>query len=350
MASTLKEVARLAGVSPSTVSRVVRGEDSVSEGARLRVQQTIEKVGYQPNNSARTIRTGRSHAVGYVVPDISNWFYSVVFRGAESMLSERGYELLLSTSKGDLTRESLAISSLASRNTDGFILSLADENADRLPSVVHERPTVLLDRGTSKSEHYEGRFDSIRSDHADGMRSAVNYLIDLGHRRIALYTGQPDLYTSRSRTVAFRETCGARGLSDSDTIVFDGDRSVTAGERNTAQLLNAPNRPSAIIAGSNQLLHGTLNMLNVMNVRFPEELSLIACEDSDIGRLYRPAITVVRRNVEELGRTAAAVLLQRFEEQAAGARQDVDHGALLRLLPTELVVRASTGPPSRSDT
>lgn len=346
MAATLREVADVAGVSPSTVSRVVRGVPFVSDDARKRVQRAIETTGYRPNTAARTIRTGVSHAVGFVVPDISNWFYSAVFRGAQQLLYESGYELMLATSDGDPAREVRAIDSLLSRRIDALILSLADEHSPHLASQI-DLPTVLLDR-----EAPTLRADSILSDHASGMRSAVSYLVDMGHERIALLTGKEGLYTSRSRLGPFRETLATRGINPADCVERVGDRSVEAGEKNTLELMTQNDPPTAIIAGSNQLLQGVLRTLKRLEISFPEAVSIIACDDSDVCQLYRPGISVIARDVPAMGAEAARALLRRLEPSDSSMTEATFSGdghdePTRSLLPTQFVLRSSTGPPPR---
>lgn len=380
MAATLKEIAAYAGVSPSTVSRVVRGVPAVSKSAQVRVLRAIDALGYRPNAAARTIRTGVSYAIGYVVPDISNWFYSVVFQGAQSVLRDAGYELVLGTSEGSHELQSHAIDSFIGRNIDGFILSLIDERWDGLPVGLEHVPTVLLDRELEHSAEAGGgppRGAMVLSDHAAGMRDAVSYLHDLGHRRIALLTGRSDIYSTRTRREAFQQRAKELGLRPEDVLERTGDRSVETGNLHTEALLRLPEPPTAIIAGSNQLLHGALQAFSRLDVRCPQDVSLIACEDSDIARLYRPSVTVVRRDLRRMGEVAAELLLDQLErtddvidgtlDQAQGEPEPGKNGALpvngggrgasgeaptglprRRVLPTELIVRSSAGPAAAS--
>lgn len=388
MPATLKEVAEYAGVSPSTVSRVVRGVPAVSKSAQVRVLRAIDVLGYRPNTAARTIRTGVSHAIGYVVPDISNWFYSVVFRGAQNVLRANGYELVLGTSDGDHDLQTRTIEAFIGRNIDGLILSLIDEGWTGIPGDV---PTVLLDRDLDLSQFPAGvrtpNIALVLSDHAAGMRDAVSYLHDLGHRRIALLTGRSDIYSTRIRREAFRERARELGIPEEDIFERTGNRSVEAGERHTEELLGRPVAPTAIIAGSNQLLHGTLQAFARLGIDCPKDITLIACEDSDICRLYRPSVTVVRRDLLRMGEVAAELLLERLAQargltdeilaagdartggpEVADGRPSSATGGLesggsdpapsaepawssvmppRRVLPTELIVRGSSGPVPR---
>ncbi len=342
MAVTLSDVARHAGVSESTVSRVVRGVPVVSKQARVRVEKAIEALNYRPDVAARSIRTGASHAVGFVVPDISNGFYAMVYEGAQSALHDAGYELVIATSHGERERERTAIESLLARRIDGLILSLVDERARDLSATIATLPTVLLDR-----EPIEVRADAILSDHAAGMNAAVRHLVGLGHRRIALLTGSPNLYTARSRRAEFHRAAVELGLAEPDLYDLAGDRSVAAGERKTRELMTSAKPPTAIIAGSNQLLRGVLLALNDLDLTCPRDVSLIACEDSDICRIYRPSISVVRRDVEALGGLIASRLLARLREAARA--KSVDGSApwtpSVEVTATEFVPRGSTASP-----
>lgn len=346
LAATLKDVALRAGVSPSTVSRVVRGLPIVRNDVKERVHAAIAEVGYRPNASARSIRTGVSHAVGFVVPDISNWYYSMVFRGAQDLLYEAGYELVLATSNGEIDRELHAVDSLLSRRVDGLILSLVDEQAAHLRGTLTGLPTVLLDRESNAIIA-----DAILSDHAMGMTDAVRHLVELGHRRIALLTGTKSLYTSRARRTAFVRAALDLGLKESELSNIAGDQSVAAGKRNTIDLMKTRQHPTAIIAGSNQLLHGALTGLQELGLGCPEDVSLVACEDSYISQLYRPPISVVSRDVQLLGAEAASLLLERFAHAPAkgGATTGTDDPTVVvrKVLPTRFLARKSTGAPPR---
>lgn len=337
MAATLRDVAIRAGVSPSTVSRVVRDLPVVSEDLRERVFNAIAAVGYRPDASARSMRTGTSHAVGFVVPDISNWFYSMVFRGAQDVLYDAGYDLLLTTSNGDIKRERHAVDSLLSRRVDALILSLTDEQATLLRHAISDLPVVLVDRECDGIPA-----DTVLSDHASGMEAAVHHLAELGHTRMALFTGTPNLYTTRSRRASFFKAVREVGLRESDQFDIAGDRSVESGERNTLRLMQAEERPTAIIAGSNQLLHGTLKTLHGLGLACPRDVSLVACEDSDIAQLHWPPISAVSRDLASLGKTAAKLVLGRLGKNDGDAGGP-DHIRTVR--PTTFVNRGSTGKP-----
>lgn len=325
----MSEVAAHAGVATSSVSRVLADHPDVSSGMRRRVLAAVETLGYQPDLLAQSLRQRRTRTIGFAVGDISNPLFGEIAAAAETRLREAGYSLLLTNSEGKPELDAAHIGLLAQRRVDGIILSVSDEtNVATLDALARlDVPVVVLDRDIGS-----GRALHVRTDHRPGMKHAVEHLLDLGHRRIAMIAGQP-LRPVRERRAALEACYRERGLPPS-YVVLDGNLSVDHGAWATRQLLSLRNPPTAIIAGGNQLMLGALKVLRTRGVRLGTALSFIGCDDTPISELHDPPISVVRRDNGAIGRCAADLVLRRLA--SAGYLADV-------VLRTEFVARRSCG-------
>ncbi|MBI3972486.1 MAG: substrate-binding domain-containing protein [Chloroflexi bacterium] len=327
---TIADVAQRAGVAPSTVSRVLNGHSGTPE-TRGAVLAAVEALGFSPDSIARSLRSRETRTVGLQVIDIANPLFAAVTRGAERVLRQGGYTLLLANSDGDRAVERHLLTTLASRPVDGLLLSLGDESDTEVAAQVGALrvPVVLLDRNFAVPAT-----DVALSDHRSGVRDAVRYLLDLGHRRIGFLGGPDTLRPGRERRRAFDEMMRERGVEPDPALVRTGSLSAAFGVRETAALLDLPEPPTALLAGGNQLGTGALETIRRRGLRIPDDLSLVICDDIDAARLNDPPITVVARDVEALGRAAAELLLETMTGRRPSGGGRVELG-------THLVVRAS---------
>lgn len=333
MPPTIREVARQAGVSVSTVSRVLNDYPFVSDGVRRRVLAAMERLDYRPDVAARSMRTGTSRAVGFVVPDITNPVFSAVAKGADEVLHRRGFSLVLAHSGNDPAHESEQIRMLAQRRLEGLIVAVADERAPGLGErLARFRACVLFDREVEGSGA-----DVVCSDHAAGMGEALAHLAGLGHRRIALVAGNPSQFASRARVAAFRRLVASLGLERDGRLVVTGVHSHETGEEAARRLLALPEPPTAIVAGNNQLTAGVLEALRDLRVRIPDELSLVGTDDVELTRLHDPPIDVIDRDAVAHGREAADLLLARLADPGVPPRTVT--------LPARYVPRGTSAPP-----
>ena len=333
MPTTIKEVAELAGVSVSTVSRVLNDYPFVSETARGRVVEAMAELEFRPDMAARSMRTGTTRAVGFVVPDITNPVFSAIAKGADSVLQGHGYSLVLATCGNDPAYEDELVSALRQRRVDGLIAAVADERSPGLASRLASVPAcVLFDRDVPGSGA-----DAVCSDHGAGMEAALRRLVALGHRRVALIAGHEGQLGSRARVEAYRRLVPELGLDGDSRLVVTGQLSRETGEEAARGLMADGGRPTAIVAGNNQLLVGVLGALRELRLRAPHDVSLVACDDVDLTRLHEPPIDVIDRDPVEHGRAAAELLLRRLRDPGAPPRRVV--------LPVRLIARGSSGPP-----
>lgn len=336
---SMQEVARVADVAMSSVSRVLSGHPDVSAEMRKRVLEAVARLGYQPDFLAQSLRRGATLSVGFVVSDISNPLLACIALGAEGALRDAGYSMLVTNSLNDPELDLAHIRLFQHRRVDGLILSLASERKkaiiDLLASI--DVPVVVVDRQLPA----RARASAVFCDHAAGMRQAVNHLLDLGHRRIGLVSGPLDVLPGRARLAAVREAVQARGLPPTATLHVAGPFTHEHGRDGTRALLDTPDPPTALIAGSNQILSGCLEMLLVRGLETGRDIALVTCDDISLARLYRPPIAAIVRDPVALGRATADLLLQRIRLGADGQAARPESV----VLPTHFEPRASCCPP-----
>lgn len=330
---TLRDVARAAGVSVSTASRVLNGQPFVRDQVRDRVLAASEELGYRPDVIARSMRTGTTGAVGLVVSDIANPLLAAIAMAADETLSPRGYALVVANSSNDVAHEAELIAALRQRRLDGLMLAAADERAEGLAARIAAFPAaVLLDR-----EVPGAKADTVLSDHAAGLRDAIRHLASLGHERIALVAGTLAQRGSRVRVETYVEELRRLRLPLEDDLLRPGELTAEDGYRAMDEVLSLADPPTAVIAGNNQIFAGLFAALRDRGVRVPGDVSVVACEETELTALHNPPLDVVRRDVSELGRTAAELLLARVASPGRRRREIV--------LPSEFEARGSCAPP-----
>jgi LacI family transcriptional regulator len=319
-------------VSISTASRVLNAQPFVKNEVRERVLAASKVLGYRPDLAARTMRTGTSGAVGFVVSDIANPMFATIAKAADSALSPHGYALFVANSANDPVHETELIATLRQRRLDGLIVAAADERTPGLAEQMSAFPAaVLLDRDVPGA-----RSDAVLSDHALGIGAAVRHLFRLGHRRIAIVAGSRGQRASLTRLDAYRATLLELGLSYDELLVRAGELSPKTGDLAARQLLGARRPPTAIIAGNNQLFTGVLSAVRALGIKVPAAVSLVACDETDLTALHDPPFDVVGRDLAELGRTAAQLLLARL--------QSPERPPTRLVLPTWFEARGSSAP------
>jgi LacI family transcriptional regulator len=331
---TVRDVARAAGVAIATVSRVVNGVPTVAEEVRARVLVAIEELGWTPSVAAQSMRGISARMVGFIFSDIRNPLYAAMVKGAEDVLSEHGYILMVANSDGSAEREIALLDLLKRRGADALIFSVEDETSDHVLRSLKNSgmPVVLLER------ELQAPVNAVGADHLDGTLRAAEYLISLGHKRIAMISGGRGNKVARDRLRGLELAHQRAGLAVDPQLLkldsFDKDYAF----RETQMLLNLAHPPTAIIALGMHLLAGVLPAIRMRGLSIPNDISLIASNDSELAQLATPAITVIRYDASTLGREAARLLLRQLNgiQQPDGTRIQI---------PTELVLRGSCAIP-----
>jgi LacI family transcriptional regulator len=325
---TVADVAHKAGVSKATAARVLGGYGTVSDRVREAVTAAARALDYRPNELARSMTTGRSGTIGVVVGDIENPFFSLAVRGITDVARQAGFTVILINSGEDVAAEKAAIRTLLSKRVDGLIVSPAKEN-----DVEHLReasrsglPLALLDRGSESLD-----VDTVIADDWHAAEDVTRQLIARGHRRIAYLTAC-DTPDHLFRTPADINT-GSAGLTETESWVYMGAVTPEETRRIATQILEAKNRPTAIIASDSVIGLEVFKVCRGLGLRIPHDLSLVSFHDADWTSVTTPPVTVVRQPVYRLGETAAKLLVERLN----GNRTEAVHV----VLRTEVVERAS---------
>jgi LacI family transcriptional regulator len=332
----MRDVADSLGVAVSTVSRVLSGHPDVSPAMRRRVLAATSELSYQPDFLAQSLRRGATQSVGFVVGDISNPLLADITSGAESVLRRADYTLLLMDSENRPELDASHVRFLEARRVDGLILSLSSDRDPGTLAVLTQTqvPIVAVDRELDPAIGAS----VVRSDHAAGMTAAVEHLIGLGHRRIALISGSLDIRPTRVRMEAVESTMARSGLVGG--VIGDTNSTHAANaEEELAAILRLAEPPTAVIVGSNQLLPGCLRAIRANELEVGHDLSLVTCDEVSLVEFHEPPLASVTRDNREIGRTAAALLLERL---GGASPRDV-------VLPTSFIARAScaAAPPRR---
>jgi LacI family transcriptional regulator len=333
----LADVARAAGVHPGTASRALNPatRDQVSSATSKRVARAAERLGYVPNTFARGLRTARSYIIGMVVPDVTNPLFPPMVRGAEQVLSQAGYTLVLTDTDNDAATERRQIELLRARGTDGFIVATArwlDPLLDELAAA--GIPAVLLNRNTSNS-----RLPYVGADERTGIRLAVDHLVALGHRRISYLAGPQDTSTGRERAAAFRQAVEGHGLTTGrGQVRVCAAFTEAAGAAAAKRLLASGPDFTAVLAGNDLIAFGVLAVLADAGIRCPEHVSVIGFNDLPLVDKLTPPLTTVRLPSREMGALAARTLLADLDGERPDGR------VAQALLGVELAIRGTTAP------
>jgi len=326
---TIGDVAAEAGVSVATVSKVINGRYGVAPATLAKVQAVIDELGYESSLVARSLRSRRTNVIGILVADIEP-FSAELLKGAGAAIRNRGYELIVYSGSGhgrdQAGWERRYISRLGGTLTDGIILvtpTVVDVDADT--------PLVAVDPHTGPSS-----LPSVHGDNLAGAVAATEHLLGLGHRRIALLAGRPDLESARQREQGYRQALGAAGIAVDPELIRAGDYELEESEKPAHELLTLVDRPTAIFAANDLSAMQTLHVAHTLGLAVPGDVSVVGFDNIPESALIEPPLTTIDQSIQEMGRLAVELLIDRIEGVADRPQQVT--------LPTRLVVRQSTGP------
>lgn len=336
---TIKDVARLAGVSVSSVSAVFNQKGTPSAGVRQRVEEAIAALDYHPDIAARSLKTGQRKVIGMVVPDVTNPYYTEVMSGLGELARSRGYSVILSDSGEDPMRERENLGVLYAHRVGGVVLACSDGYAmyDRL--VNRRFPIVFVDR--SPVANFDGR--AVIVDNAGAAHVATDHLIELGHKKIAIIAGRMNVSTGICRADGFRGAMSEANLLIPEGYFQQGDFELESGYRCGIELMRLPEPPTAILACNNEMMLGLMRALAECGVPCPESVSVVGFDDFPWMGYFRPQMTVVAQPTYEIGRQAMRMLLAVMEPDSAEASEMTDSVVILK---AELRVRQSTTRPN----
>ncbi len=326
----IRDVARRAGVAPITVSRVINNTGYVSEKTRQQVEKAIAELKYVPNALASGLRFNKTNVIALVLSDITNPFWTTVARGVEDASSEENYSVILCNTDEDAAKQDKYVQLLLRRQVDGFLLVPASDTIDTIRFIQHQPVSlVILDRQMSGI-----LADIVRADSEGGAYELTRYLIELGHRRIAILSGPETTSTSTQRVAGYkRALLDAHLQVDSELISF-GEFYQDSGYERTMKLLALSQRSTAMFAGNNFIAIGMMKALYESGLRIPEDMSVVGFDDLPPGLLVRPFLTVAAQPAYEMGYRATKLLLERIANSDKPSYQEI-------VLPTQLVIRQS---------
>lgn len=334
--ANIHDVAKLAGVAPITVSRVINHNGYVSEATRQRVEAAVRELNYIPNALGPSLRSKRTMTLALVLSDITNPFWTTVARGVEDTANARGYHIIIGNTDEAAEKQEAYLSFLMMKQVDGFLLVPASSRSSISLQKRHI-PFVLLDRYIPGE-----RLDSVRGDSVMGAYELTRHLLDLGHTRITIITGRQDHSTAWDRVAGFTRAMQEAGQTTHQQV-FWGEYNQETGYRYTSQVLEDHPRPTAIFAGNNFIAIGVMRALRDAGVQVPEDMSMVAFDDLPQAITLDPFFTVASQPAYEMGVKATELLLSRLTKEGPADPQDI-------VLPVEIIIRKSSGkPPAQSN-
>ena len=328
---TIRDVAAHAGVSHQTVSRVINNVERVSPETRALVEASIDELGYRPNAIARSMARGRTCTLACISPNLTDFTFASIIEGAEAKVRKHGYFLVSSSAPTEEEFSRLMDELFTSRRAEGVLVinPYADGRHNLLPSEV---PTVFV----AARPRERGTVSSVALDDFNVARQATQYLIELGHRRVAMVTGPMAEDCSQDRSAGYNQALKDSGINPDPILVINGDWAATSGYQALQKLFEHPSPPSAIFAQNDRMAIGILRRAREMGINVPNELSVIGIDDMPLSSYFDPPLTTMRQDLLSIGREAARLLIDAVEEHETAPRH--------LLLQAQLIRRKSTGP------
>jgi LacI family transcriptional regulator len=306
--ATIRDVARMAGVSKSTVSLALNDAGRVSPETRQKVWSAAQAVGYAANPVAQSLKSGRSRLIGMVVSDISNPFFGALLREVERCAVANNFLVIVSDSRGVPANEREILNHLSGQRVAGILLCPCGNDEETVAHIGRlKMPLILFDHKVAGLE-----CDFIGTDNVLATSMLTEHLIRLGHTRIAHIAGTAGLWTTEERKRGFLNCMAAAGLDPDPRLVLDGQYDGEKAYAAAMRLLTQPDRPTAIIAANNVTALGVLEAINDLGYRCPEDISLTCIDDVPWGKLIKPRLTMVVQPVLEMARVASERLLSRI--------------------------------------
>jgi LacI family transcriptional regulator len=332
--STISDVARQAGVSAMTVSRVVNNSGYISPETRERVEKAIADLGYVPNALARSLRFKQTKTLALVLTDITNPFFTTIARGVEDAASEQGFSVIFCNTDESESKEAEYLNVVLQKQVDGVLLVPASCSGDSVTFLQERKvPLVVLDRRVS-----DVKVDTVRCDSERGAYQLTRHLLDLGHTRIAILSGPPSVSTATDRVAGYRRALAEAGLGSRAELVYHGEFIRTSGYEMAQQALAMTPRPTALFAANNFITSGTFRAVREAGLRVPEDISIVSFDDLPMASDMGPFLTVAAQPAYEMGHRATELLLTRLSGEGPAEPQEI-------ILPTEIIVRESSAPP-----
>jgi LacI family transcriptional regulator len=330
---TIKDVARLSGVSPMTVSRVINQSQRVSPETRRRVEEAIAELGYVPSRLARGLSRQKTGTIALLVPDVENAFFPQILRGAEDVARRAGYRVILGDTRADLALERDLIEEMIAHRVEGIAIApVSDRSRTHLRRLTKFGvPFVLIDRVVSGVDA-----DAVLGDSVGGAQRLVEHLIALGHRRIGLIVESDEVSTARDRRRGYVQALERAGVPLDPELVVLSTVDPQGGFTGMQQLLRLETRPTAVFTVNNLVALGAVEAVRAERLDVPDDIALVCFDDIEYAARLNPFLTVMMQPAETYGTLGTQLLLERIE----GGR---DARSRVVVLPAEFIVRKSCG-------
>ncbi len=332
---TIRDVAELAGVSPTTVSHVINKSRFVSPDTKARVFEAMRELSYQPNAIARSLRMKTSNTIGLIISDISNPFFTNLVRGVEDVANSRGKNLILCNTDEKTDKEEMYLRILRQKQVDGIIMAPTSGSSKFLQQLLESGfPLVFIDRLLDGID-----VPTVTVNNGEASCDAVRHLTGLGHTAIGIVTGMRGISSTAERMKGYERALSESGIAVDEQLVVEGRSRVEGGYDATVRLLGLKPRPTAIFATNNLMTIGVMRAVRDCGLRCPEDISVVGFDDFDWASAFHPFLTTVAQPVYEIGTTAVELLFKRM----GAKRIQVDPERVV--LKAKLVVRESTATP-----
>ena len=329
---TIHDVAKLAGVGAITVSRVINNYGYISQETRERVEKAVAELGYVPNTLARSLRSKRTNTLALIVTDITNPFFTTLARGVEDTASAAGYTVIFCNTDESETKEARYLQVLLEKQVDGFLLVPARSHPETIQKIQRNGGhVVILDRRVDGID-----VDRVLCDSEDGAYQLTRYLLSLGHRRIAILSGPEGVSTADDRVAGYCRALVDAHIPAADQTILRGGFTQGSGYEMTRQVLDLPQRPTALLAANNFITIGAMKALQEAGLEVPGNLALAGFDDLPPAIITFPFFTVASQPAYEMGQRATELLIKRLEVQEVSKHQEI-------ILPTQIIIRHSTG-------
>ncbi len=331
MSITIKDIARIAKVSITTVSRVINNKPDVSADTREKIHKIINDYGYNPNGIARGLVLRKTYTIGLIIPDISNPFFPDMAKGVEKYSRDKGYSVIFCNTNNDKDEESKAIELLNAKQVDGLLVSLSIKNKIELKKLEEINfPVVQIDRSIPGVSYPMVLIDNLLSAY-----TATNHLIKLNHLKIAHITGDLGTKSGQDRLKGFKKALNDGGVELESEWIIEGDYSKKSGYVQMKKLLIHKKRPTAIFVANDLMAVGAYEAMFDMGLKIPEDISIIGHDDIELTSFIRPTLTTMSQPKYSIGQTAAEMLITNIENNSFDNNNDI-------ILQTELITRNST--------
>jgi LacI family transcriptional regulator len=330
---TISDVARLAGVSSMTVSRVINDTAGVKPDKRRRVEEAIEELGYVPSRLARGLTRQRTGTLAVIVPDVANPFYTLVLRGAEDVARRAGFRVILCDTRSDVGAEHEVIEEMIAHRVEGILIApVSDRSRDHLRRLAKFGvPFVLVDRTVPGIDS-----DAVLGDSESGARQLVDHLVSHGHRRIGMIVESNDVSTARERRRGYEAALAAAGIPVDPALVANAAVDPGGGLVGMQQLLALDDRPTAVFTVNNLVALGAIEAIRAAGLEVPDDIALVCFDDIELASRLYPFLTVMEQPAETFGTLGTQLLIERIEGRGPERTR-------LVVLPAEFVIRKSCG-------